>query len=461
MDSDNSVRLIRAAEYVRMSTDHQKYSTINQSATNLAYAACHGMEIVRAYVDEGRSGLRLEGRDALKALIKDVQSGSADFKVILVYDVSRWGRFQDADEAAHYEYICKKAGLSVHYCAEQFENDGSPFSAIVKAIKRAMAAEFSRELSVKVFAGQRRSFENGFHQGGAAPFATRRLLVAPDGTKKGLLARGETKSIQSDRVILVPGPVQEIKIVRWIFSAFVKQRWSETELAQMLNARGIDNGWGRPWSYVQLRRLLRNEIYIGDYVWNRLSRRLGRKPTLNPSETWLKAPCRFGPLVNRAVFADAQAIFWSRKNGLSDEQKLLPLRRLLHKHGYLSERLIRRSQGVPSPKTYYRWFGGLRQAYELVNFRAHSRQERYLGSYNLSNEDMLKKLHALLASKGNLNEHIINRSRTLPAASTYRKRFGSLLSAYRLVGFNPMPGCPRSRKVATRHTTVKNTEPRR
>ena len=95
--------------------------------------------------------MRLDGRDALKRLIDDVQNGTADFTTILVYDVSRWGRFQDADESAYYEYICKRAGISVQYCAEQFENDGSPVSTIVKGVKRAMAGEYSRELSVKVF----------------------------------------------------------------------------------------------------------------------------------------------------------------------------------------------------------------------------------------------------------------------------------------------------------------------
>ena len=87
-------------------------------------------------------------------MIEDVQAKRADFTTILVYDVSRWGRFQDADESAYYEYICKRAGISVQYCAEQFENDGSPVSTIVKGVKRAMAGEYSRELSVKVFAGQ-------------------------------------------------------------------------------------------------------------------------------------------------------------------------------------------------------------------------------------------------------------------------------------------------------------------
>lgn len=45
---------------------------------------------------------------------------------------------------------CRRAGIQVAYCAEQFENDGSPVSTIVKGVKRAMAGEYSRELSAKV-----------------------------------------------------------------------------------------------------------------------------------------------------------------------------------------------------------------------------------------------------------------------------------------------------------------------
>jgi DNA invertase Pin-like site-specific DNA recombinase len=160
--------LARAAEYVRMSTEHQKYSTENQAEAMQQYAARRGIEIVRTYADAGKSGLSLDGRDGLKQLIEDVQNKTADFTTILVYDISRWGRFQDADESAYYEYICKRAGISVQYCAEQFENDGSPVSTIVKGVKRAMAGEYSRELSVKVFTGQCRLIELGFRQGGPA-----------------------------------------------------------------------------------------------------------------------------------------------------------------------------------------------------------------------------------------------------------------------------------------------------
>src|SRR3546814_17086547 len=108
-----------------MSTEHQQYSTENQSEAMRQYAERRGIEIVRSYADEGRSGLRLDGRDALKQLIEDVQSGTADFTVILVYAVSRWGRFQDADESAYYEYICKRAGIAVTSCADQSGNDRS------------------------------------------------------------------------------------------------------------------------------------------------------------------------------------------------------------------------------------------------------------------------------------------------------------------------------------------------
>ena len=110
-------------------------------------------------------------------MIDDVQSGNADFDAILVYDVSRWGRFQDADESAYYEYLCKRAGIDVHYCAEQFENDGSPAATIIKSVKRAMAGEYSRELSAKVFKGQCRLIELGFRQGGPAGFGLRRMLI--------------------------------------------------------------------------------------------------------------------------------------------------------------------------------------------------------------------------------------------------------------------------------------------
>ena len=99
----------------------QKYEQQQEQRQSLLYDNL--TEIVKDYSDEGKSGLNIEGREALSQLLEDVRSGRASFSCILVYDVSRWGRFQDADESAHYEYTCRNAGVAVHFCTEQFENE--------------------------------------------------------------------------------------------------------------------------------------------------------------------------------------------------------------------------------------------------------------------------------------------------------------------------------------------------
>ena len=117
--------LLPVAQYLRMSTEHQQYSLEHQAAAIQKYAEEHNFEIVRTYSDAAKSGVVLKRRTGLRQLLQDVASGNAGYDAVLVYDVSRWGRFQDTDESAHYEFLCKVAGIPVHYCAEVFANDGS------------------------------------------------------------------------------------------------------------------------------------------------------------------------------------------------------------------------------------------------------------------------------------------------------------------------------------------------
>jgi len=107
--------VVRAAQYLRMSTDHQTYSIDNQRDAIRDYAEIMGYDIVATYEDAGRSGLNLGGRPGLQRLLADVESGRADFETVVVYDVSRWGRFQNIDESAVYEYRCQMAGVR-HLC---------------------------------------------------------------------------------------------------------------------------------------------------------------------------------------------------------------------------------------------------------------------------------------------------------------------------------------------------------
>jgi DNA invertase Pin-like site-specific DNA recombinase len=332
-----------AAKYVRMSTEHQQYSIDNQSEAIGRYAREHNIEIVRTYADSGKSGLSIQNRPGLRQLIADVEGGSPGDVAVLVYDISRWGRFQDVDESAYYEYRCRRASISLHYCAEPFLNDGSPWAALVKTLKRTMAAEYSRELSAKVFAGQSRLTEPGFRQGGTAGYGFRRLLIDQNGAPKSVLQRGERKNITTDRVVLIPGPREEIEVVMEVFHLYVVERLGTPQIARLLNERGIPGEGGRPWTRHIIRRMVTNPKYIGANVTNRLSAKLRTRRVANPPEMWFRKDNAFEAIIDPELYRKAEEEAEARSRFRTDEQLLEHLRQLLRTHGKLSERLMRAS----------------------------------------------------------------------------------------------------------------------
>jgi len=378
--SDNGAEvpaLLRAVEYVRMSTEHQQYSTENQADKIREYAAQRGIEIVRTYTDAGKSGLRMEGRASLQQLLKDVESGSADFTIILVYDVSRWGRFQDADESAFYEYRCRSAGIQVAYCAEQFENDGSPVSTIVKSVKRAMAGEYSRELSAKVFAGQCRLIELGFRQGGPAGYGLRRVLLDQNGSIKAELTRGEHKSLQTDRVILMPGPEDEIRNVNLMYRWFIDDGMVESGIAGRLNEMAVRTDLDRQWTRATVHEVLTNEKYIGNNIYNRRSFKLKKLRVENTPDMWIKKEGAFDSIVPPELFYTAQGIIRARSYRYTNEELIERLRNLYQHRGFLSGLVINEAENMPSTSIYTHRFGSLVRAYQMVGFTP-DRDYRYL-----------------------------------------------------------------------------------
>jgi DNA invertase Pin-like site-specific DNA recombinase len=406
MDQKSSTpnTLIPAAQYIRMSTEHQQYSTENQRDAIAEYAASHGYEIVRTYADEGKSGLRIEGRESLRQMLADVQSGDAPFTAILVYDVSRWGRFQDSDESAYYEYTCKRAGVHVEYCMEQFVNDGSPVSTIIKGVKRAMAGEYSRELSNKVFKGQCRLIQLGYRQGGPAGYGLRRMLLDQAGQPKGLLKRREHKSLQTDRVILVPGAQEQINVVQSIYRRFVKEGKSEATIAGELNADGVASGCDRPWSRGMVHQILVNEKYIGNNVYNRISFKLKKKRVCNPPEMWVRADGAFDAIVDSELFFTARGIIQERNRVFTDEEMLNHLKTLLVVHSDLSAALIDETEGMSSSSVYRTRFGSLIRAYRLAgycperNYEYIAINQQLRGTHSRLVNDLIQDLETMGAS---------------------------------------------------------------
>lgn len=359
----------RAAQYVRMSTENQKYSPENQKDAMAAYAASRGLTIVRTYFDEGRSGISIERRDALRRLIDDVKSGRTDFQFILVYDVSRWGRFQDVDESAYYEFICKEAGIQIVYCAELFENDGSLSCALQKTLKRAMAGEYVRELSTKVFIGQSRITRLGFWRGGFPAYGLRRQLVDESGSVRGRLELGQRKCLQTDRIVITHGPDSEVETVKRVFHSFVNEGKHEGLIAAELNAERIPTLLGHQWIRKNVTQLLRNERYLGHIIFNQTSARLGSKARPNPPDMWIRRNNAFPSLVDPMLFQAAQEIIRKRQIERSQRDMLDRLAALRDEKGYLTTSLINVDPDLPSAETLHRHYGSLMAAYKLIDYQ--------------------------------------------------------------------------------------------
>lgn len=360
--------VIPVAEYVRMSTDKQDCSVANQQAAIATYASAHHMVVTRSYVDEGRSGLDVCGRPALQQLLSDVQNHCLGCEAILVLDVSRWGRFQNVDEAAFYEFLCTQHGIQVIYVAEPFPEGQGPLQSVLKSLKRSMAAEYSRELSAKVFAGQVRLVREGFAMGGPAAYGLRRMLVDSSGKPRCILKPGERKSIATDRVRIVPGPSDEVSLVRWMFKQSAAGV-SIQGIAERLNKRGKTNPRGQPWSASTINDMLDDQRYIGTMVFGRPNPRGLIKP--DPRESPRRpifVERAFPAIVSSDLFWAAKTQRELRAKKLTDEELLDALRALWTREGHITTNLINADRRAPTVQAYIRRFGSLRAAYRRIGY---------------------------------------------------------------------------------------------
>lgn len=363
-----SSQVTRAAEYIRVSTDRQIDSEERQQRVIRDYAAGHGITIVRTFADIGKSGLNLKNRPAFFKLLAEIEKSKyPDFEVILVYDISRWGRFQNTDESAFCEFICTRAGVRVVYCTEPFENAATPIAAVYKTIKRTIAAEYSREQSERISRALNRAANLGHSTGGEIPFGYRRRLVDQKGVHKEFLKKGKLKALRLDHVILAPGPPEDVATVRRIFRLYVDGAYSPRQIARLLNGKGVSAGDRPSWTSNRVLYMLSNAKYIGTAIFNQHSGKLRSRMARNPRDKWIVVPNAFPGLISRELFDAAQRRMIERAHTVDHQDLLSQLRRLHDEHGRLSVAILR----TPF-KDYYQMvhkrFGGLRAASEMIGY---------------------------------------------------------------------------------------------
>lgn len=425
---------VRAAQYVRMSTEHQRYSLANQAAIIAVYAAQHGYEVLRTYADAGKSGLQLKGRKGLQQLLSDALSENRDFDAILVLDVSRWGRFQDTDQSAHYEYICREAGVQIVYCAESFMNEVGVATAILKNLKRVMAGEYSRELSEKVRFSRRRRALAG-QMAGKIPYGFRRCGRGADGVAGRALEPGERRRV-GEEPVLVHGPPEEIATIRRIFRLYLIEHLSLERIAADLNRRGVAWKAGATWTGERVRGVVNSELVIGQMVFNKSRTRLGAEAEIIPKEDWLRVRV-LRPIVSPKVFYAAQER--SRRLGgprrRTDEEMLDDLRGLVSAHQRLSSELIDASTKTLNTAAYRDRFGSLREAYKLIGHPdPWPLRPRYTKRGAFTREAIIRQMRRLQRRVGDVTLRDLQSDPRLPSTTTIRSRFGTMAKAFEMAG---------------------------
>lgn len=305
------------AYYRHSAEDKQENSVAIQRGHVERFALEHNIAIIHEEVDEGISGL-LANRPGFERLFDNwIKNGNAPpFDYVLVYDVSRWGRFQDQDQAGHYVYLCKKNGKEVVYVSRGFtDTNNQLFSSLEISIQRYMAAEYSRQLSEKVFHGCVKVSEQGYSAGGIAVYGMARQLLDVNKRPIRTLTLGEHKQIANERVSFTPKNDETTEVVRKIFDLFVIERLDISEIASYFNQRKIFSPNKKQWNKSKIIKILTNETYIGTRIYNKTWGRLKQKPFKNPRSQWVIVPDAFQATIDKDIFKKAQEkIYWMFPN---------------------------------------------------------------------------------------------------------------------------------------------------
>jgi hypothetical protein len=147
-----------------------------------------------------------------------------------------------------------------------FGSEINPITAMLKGMRRAMAAEDSRDLATKCRAGQHQVISRGYQMGHLPPLGYRRCSVSSDGQRRVLLEHGQRKVAATDRIEWVLAAGEEVELVNRICKLYTQAGLTFAELAAVGRGEGWRSHKGQPLSRSAIASLIRNEALTGNFV---------------------------------------------------------------------------------------------------------------------------------------------------------------------------------------------------
>ena len=280
------------AIYVRVSTQMQAETGLSiesQIESLKQEAERRGKPVFDVYYDAASGGSQAN-RPEFQRMLKDSQRKPPPFDMILTWSISRFGR--NTMESYIATEKLRERGISIFYYKEPF-NDQDPVGNMVIQILRAVA-EFSRLEYVKdVERSKTHLAKNGYSTGGPPPFGLRRLDMIENGKR---------------HVRWAPDPATA-PIAREIFQMYADGHGYKA-ICKWLNNQGVSTIRGNKWQAASFSRMLRNEIYIGNVVYNKeVKRRVcgsGGSLEQRPQDEWIRCDGVIEAIVPRELFDRVQ-----------------------------------------------------------------------------------------------------------------------------------------------------------
>ncbi|CAN0393023.1 unnamed protein product, partial [Discosporangium mesarthrocarpum] len=287
----------RVAVYARVSTTRQAEADIS-IPDQLRHAREHceqrGWQVVAEFVDPGASA-RDDKRPEFRRMIDAACIDPSPFDCVLVHSFSRF--FRDSAGAAIYG--SKLADFGVTVLSMTQEVGEGPNGKLMRSIISAFDTYQSDETAKHVTRTMKANAEQGFWNGGRAPFGYRTKVVE----KRG----------KSEKKVLEIEP-REAEIVRLMFRLYLGQHPDAKgpiglhEMSKWLAARRLYARGGKPFYKGQVHEILRKETYAGTHYYNRTDSRTKQK---RPREEWIaqEVPC----LIDRETFDQVQSMLTARR----------------------------------------------------------------------------------------------------------------------------------------------------
>jgi hypothetical protein len=233
-----------------MSSAPQEKSIAQQRAEMLPKCRLAGVEIVREFKDEAKSGGGMKKRDDFLDMVRFCQerAGTAEaVRAVVCYDTARFSRATSIKTARYIDELMD-AGVYLLFTWERwFDFRKEEDRAIFNLQQDFTNNRFLRDHSKRVLRGKKAVAAAGFFTGGTVPYGFDRVLLNDRGEEVARFRRGEKVRLRKQgwHEVLAPIPEDdpdparqlERQTVLWLFETFDREEVSYRRLAEVLNTR--------------------------------------------------------------------------------------------------------------------------------------------------------------------------------------------------------------------------------